>query len=150
MVFSMNKKERQQLILDIIEQYEISTQEELTKKLNEAGKNISQATISRDIKELNLIKSDGKGVKSKYVRFSCQQMSGKAVDLFKSITLSISHVNNLIVIKTLSGHGSAAAAVVDGMNFPQVMGTIAGDDTILVITHSEYDAQMIVKSLRVI
>ena len=146
----MTKKERHQLILSLIEENEISTQEELTQKINQAGKNISQATISRDIKELNLIKSDGKGVKSKYVKFCAQQLSGKTIDLFKSITVSISPVNNLIVIKTLSGHGSAAAAAIDGMNFPQVMGTIAGDDTILVITHNENEAQMIVKSLRVI
>lgn len=146
----MTKKERQQLILSLIEENEISTQDELTLKINQAGKNISQATISRDIKELNIIKSDGKGVKSKYVRFSAQQLNSKSVDLFKSITVSISYVNNLIVIKTLSGHGGAAASVIDGMNFPQVMGTIAGDDTILVITHSENEAQMIVKSLRVI
>lgn len=146
----MNKKERQNLILKLIEEYEISTQEELTKKLNETGKNISQATISRDIKELNLIKSDGKGVKSKYVKFSHQQVNLKSIEMFRSFTDSISYVNNLIVIKTLGGHGSAAASVIDSMHLPQILGTIAGDDTVLIIAHNEHDAQMIVKSLRVL
>ena len=144
----MNKKERHSLILKIIEEHEVSTQEELTDRLNKYGKDISQATISRDIKELNLIKADGKSVKSKYVRFVASEISNKTIDLFKSITRSISSVNNLIVIKTLSGHASAVGSAVDGMAFEQVMGSIAGDDTLLVITKSESDAQMIVKSLR--
>ena len=127
------------------------TQEELTECLNKKGYNVSQATISRDIKELNLIKAEGKNVKSKYIKFSAgENVSPKIIDLFKHVTVSISSVNNLIVIKTLSGNAGTAGMAIDGMHFPQVVGSIAGDDTLLVITKNESDAQIIVKSLRML
>ena len=150
MVLIMTKKERHNLILNLINEYEISTQEELTEKINQYGKNISQATISRDIKELNLMKSEGKSVKVKYVQFSCNKLNDKTIDLFRSFTQSISYVNNLIVIKTVIGHGSAIGAAFDGMHFQQVLGCIAGDDTVLAVARTEQDAKMIVKSLRVL
>lgn len=147
----MTKKERLKLIVSVIEENEIGTQEELTEFLNKKGFNVSQATISRDIKELNLIKTEGKNVKSKYIKFSAgENASPKIIDLFKHVTVSIASVNNLIVIKTLSGNAGTAGMVIDGMHFPQVVGSIAGDDTLLVITKNESDAQIIVKSLRML
>ena len=147
----MTKKERLNLILQVIEENEVGTQEELTESLNKKGYNVSQATISRDIKELNLIKAEGKNVKSKYIKFSAgENVSPKIIDLFKHVTVSISSVNNLIVIKTLSGNAGTAGMAIDGMHFPQVVGSIAGDDTLLVITKNESDAQIIVKSLRML
>ncbi|MBR2871421.1 MAG: arginine repressor [Clostridia bacterium] len=147
----MTKKERLNLILQVIEENEVGTQEELTECLNKKGYNVSQATISRDIKELNLIKAEGKNVKSKYIKFSAgENVSPKIIDLFKHVTVSISSVNNLIVIKTLSGNAGTAGMAIDGMHFPQVVGSIAGDDTLLVITKNESDAQIIVKSLRML
>lgn len=147
----MTKKERLKLILEVIEEAEIGTQEELTEYLNNKGYNVSQATISRDIKELNLVKTDGKNVKSKYVKFSAgENVSPKIIDLFKHVTLSITNVNNLIIIKTLSGNAGTAGMAIDGMFFPQVVGSVAGDDTLLVITKNEADANIIVKSLRML
>lgn len=147
----MTKKERLKLILEVIQEAEIGTQEELTDYLNKKGFNVSQATISRDIKELNLIKTEGKNVKSKYVKFSAgENTSPKIIELFKHVTVSISNVNNLIIIKTLTGNAGTAGMAIDGMSFPQVVGSIAGDDTLLVITKSESDAQIIVKSLRML
>lgn len=147
----MTKKERLKLILEVIEEQELGTQEELTDCLNKKGYNVSQATISRDIKELNLIKAEGKNIKSKYVKFSAgENVSPKIIDLFKHVTLSIVCVNNLIVIKTLSGNAGTAGMALDGMHFPQVVGSVAGDDTLLAITKSDSDAQLIVKSLRML
>ena len=147
----MTKKERLKIIVDLIEEKEVGTQEELTELLNKRGYNVSQATISRDIKELNLVKGEGKNVKSRYVRFSAgDNVSPKIVELFKHVTTSISCVNNLIVIKTLSGNAGTAGMAIDGMRYPQVVGSIAGDDTLLVIAKNEADAQLIVKSLRML
>lgn len=147
----MTKKERLKIIVDLIEEKEVGTQEELTELLNKRGYNVSQATISRDIKELNLVKGEGKNVKSRYIRFSAgDNVSPKIVELFKHVTTSISCVNNLIVIKTLSGNAGTAGMAIDGMRYPQVVGSIAGDDTLLVITKNEADAQLIVKSLRML
>ena len=147
----MTKKERLKIIVDLIEEKEVGTQEELTELLNKKGYNVSQATISRDIKELNLVKSEGKNVKSRYVKFSAgDNVSPKIVELFKHVTTSISCVNNLIVIKTLSGNAGTAGMAIDGMHYPQVVGSIAGDDTLLVIAKNESDAQLIVKSLRML
>ena len=147
----MTKKERLNVILDVIKEYEVATQEELTEILNKKGLDVSQATISRDIKELNLIKAEGKTIKSKYVKVdTIESVSPKIVDLFKHVTVSIANVNNLIVIKTLSGNAGTAGMAIDGMHFPQVVGSIAGDDTLLVITKNEADAQIIVKSLRML
>ena len=147
----MTKKERLNVILDVIKEYEVATQEELTEILNKKGLDVSQATISRDIKELNLIKAEGKTIKSKYVKVdTIESVSPKIVELFKHVTVSIANVNNLIVIKTLSGNAGTAGMAIDGMHFPQVVGSIAGDDTLLVITKNEADAQIIVKSLRML
>ena len=97
------------------------------------------------------MRKKGKTTKSKYIKFSADEsVSPKIIELFKHVTVSISSVNNLIVIKTLSGNAGTAGMAIDGMHFPQVMGTIAGDDTLLIIAKSESDAHIIVKSLRIL
>lgn len=148
----MAKQDRLEKIKSLITEYEISTQEELTDMLNNAGYNVSQATVSRDINKLNLIKSEGMQKKSKYILGGAEKsnVSDKIIDLFKQITLSISSVNNLIIVKTLNGNGNSAGMAIDKMNFSEVLGTIAGDDTLLVVTKSEADANFIVKSLRLL
>ncbi len=140
----MIKNSRRQAIIDIINKFNISTQEELTAKLVEKGFNVSQATISRDIKELNLIK-----VEQKYavIEDFSQKLSSKLVNLFKQITISIESANNLIVLKTISGNASAAGMAIDELKFPQILGTVAGDDTLLIITKTSADAEMVVKGL---
>ncbi len=147
----MTKKERHKKILELINEFEIDTQEELTSRLNEYGCDVSQATVSRDIKELDLIKSAGREKKVKYLKLSNNvDIPKKIIDLYKHVTLSISYANNLIVIKTLSGNASSAGMAIDAMHFPQVLGTIAGDDVLLIIAKSNSDAETIVKTLRTI
>ena len=109
----MLKKDRHAKILEIIRQNEIDTQGELTQKLNEIGVEVTQATISRDIQELHLIKIAGKVKKYKYAFIDKREnfIPDKIVNLFKEILVSITCVNNLIVIKTLSGNASAAGMV---------------------------------------
>lgn len=146
----MSKKKRLQTILSIIEENEISTQEEITEKLLERGFNVSQATVSRDIKELDLIKTGADGGRSFYRKPATVQdeIPQKIKDLFKQITVSIVSANNLVVVKTLNGNGGAVGMAVDRMNIPQILGTIAGDDTLLIVAKNSSDADIIVKVLR--
>ena len=146
----MLKKDRHAKILEIIRQNEIDTQGELTQKLNEIGVEVTQATISRDINELNLIKIAGKAKKYKYAQIDIKNaaLSEKIVSLFREIVVSITCVNNLIVVKTLSGNAQAAGMVIDKMNIPQVLGSIAGDDTLLIVTKSNTDADIMIKKLK--
>ncbi len=146
----MTKKERLNAICDLIRDNEISTQEELTAKLNEIGFNVSQATVSRDINELDLIKVEGMDKKSVYRKAGKinADIPQRIKDLFKQITVSIVAANNLIVVKTLNGNGSSAGMAIDQMHIPQILGTIAGDDTLLIVTKNNSDADVIVKTLR--
>ena len=146
----MIKKLRHKAIISLIESVDVSTQEELTEKLIEQGFVVSQATISRDIKDLNLVKVEGANKKTKYVKVDLAQnkLSPQRISLFKQITLSIESANNLIVLKTISGNASAAGMAVDEINFPQVLGTVAGDDTLLIITKTSTDAEIVVKGLK--
>lgn len=148
----MSKEQRLLDIEKLILRYEISTQEELTSKLNELGHVVSQATISRDINDLNLIKVEGLNKKFKYSKqkSGTGKLSPQIVNLFKQVTLSMDYANNLIVIKTLAGNANAAGMAIDEMHIPEVLGTVAGDDTLLVIAKTNADAEMIIKSLRVL
>ena len=109
----MIKKLRHKAIISLIESVDVSTQEELTEKLIEQGFVVSQATISRDIKDLNLVKVEGANKKTKYVKVDLAQnkLSPQRISLFKQITLSIESANNLIVLKTISGNASVQPLV---------------------------------------
>lgn len=146
----MLKKERLKKILELIETYEIDTQEELTERLNGAGLHVSQATVSRSINELNLVKAPGKEKKFRYVLGETQfsQVPKKILDLFKHVSVSCVAAGNLVVLKTLAGNAGTAGMAVDQMRFPQIIGTIAGDDTLLIITKSNSDAELVIKKLR--
>lgn len=131
----MNKAQRHIKIREIISQYDIETQDELVDKLREAGFHVTQATVSRDIKELHLVKVPTPDGRYKYslpvdLRTNPQQkLKRMLVDSF----VSIDHAENLIVLKTLPGNAQAVAALIDNLDWPEIMGTIAGDDTILII-----------------
>ena len=146
----MSKKLRHDAIIDLITKNDVATQEELTAELVNMGFDVSQATVSRDIKELNLIKVEGVNKKFKYVKVEVgtSDLSPQIINLFKQITTSIEFANNLIVVKTLSGNASAAGMAIDQMQFPQILGTIAGDDTVLVVAKTNADADVVLKSLR--
>ena len=146
----MIKKSRRDAIIELINNNDISTQDELTEKLISMGFEVSQATISRDIKDLNLIKVEGTNKKYKYAKIdvSKHEISPQLINLFKQITTSIDCANNLIVLKTISGNASAAGMAIDQMKFSQIIGTVAGDDTLLIITKTSSDAEIVLKVLR--
>ena len=133
------KSTRHSLILEIIEQKDIETQEELAEELKRRGVKVTQATVSRDIKELRLLKvlSDHGGYKYATVERAEKGMSERFIRILSESVISLDNVGNLIVIKTLTGSASAAAEAIDSMKWSEVLGSIAGDNTILVIARSE-------------
>ena len=143
------KSKRQKLICDLILKYEIETQEELVAKLLEAGCKVTQATVSRDIKELKLTKVISESGKHKYISsFSGDKDKQDRLDaIFKSSIINADYALNTVVIKCGSGMAQAACAAFDAMNFDDVLGTIAGDDTIFVLMRSESSASKLTKNL---
>ena len=146
----MHRNARQQKILEIISSKEIDTQEELCSELNKLNFNVTQATISRDIKELKLYKISGTTKKYKY---SCLEsdddsVRGKMKILFRECVQTINHANNLIVIKTMRGNGSTAGIFVDSLQLKEIVGSIAGDDTLLIIVDSNENTQLIADRLK--
>lgn len=132
------KQNRQEAILDIISKNTVETQEQLIEKLREEGYNVTQATISRDIRELRLTKiSCGFGV-YKYVVSSQEAHvhSVKYLNILKETVTSVEHAGNLVVVKTYAGMAQAAAAALDNMGWTEIIGSIAGDDTIMIVLRS--------------
>ena len=147
----MARLQRQLKILEIIKSKEIDTQEELVECLREAGYNVTQATVSRDIKELGLIKvasSHEKKYKYANVETSEQLVSSKYVNLFKEAVVDIKVAGNIIVIKTIVGSANSACAFVDKLGLPEVFGTIAGDDTAFLVIDNIKDADNVVDILK--
>lgn len=126
------KEQRQSTILSLIQKHEIETQEDLAQSLENKGFNVTQATVSRDIRELKLTKVATKGGGQKYVALANfeQQVSEKVIRVFKDAFVSMDYAGNIIVIRTLTGMGNAVAAAIDAFNFEEIVGTLAGDDTI--------------------
>ena len=141
------KNARQTAILSIIEQYDIETQEELAGKLREMGIVVTQATVSRDIKELRLLKvlSGSGGYKYATADKAEHGLSERFVRMFRDSVLSINFAGNIVVVKTLAGSANAAAEAIDSMHLPEILGTMAGDNTILVIVQNEAEAAQAVK-----
>lgn len=135
----MSRTVRQQKILDIIEKHNIDKQEVLVEYLLADGVKATQATISRDIKELGLVKVLSDDKKYKYVSHTTQsdRSDVKLYTLFKSSVLSFACSENILVVHTLPGGASSAAAVIDNLKMPEVLGVVAGDDTIIVVTVSK-------------
>ena len=132
------KTVRQVAILDIIEKQEIETQEELASALNARGIRVTQATVSRDIKELRLLKVLTPSGKYKYATGdqADNNLTDRFIRMLAESLLSVSSANNLIVVKTLSGSANVAAEALDSMHWPEVLGTLAGDNTVLLIIRS--------------
>ncbi len=143
------KYSRQAVILDIIDKNVVETQEELTERLRENGFKVTQATVSRDIKELQLVKvTDESGV-SKYsvMKDADIGLQGKMLSVYTHAFLFADYANNIVIVKTLSGMGQAVAAAIDSLDFEEVLGSIAGDDTIMLVCRTEKHAEEIVKVL---
>jgi len=132
------KSARHNLILEIIEGKDIETQEELAEELKSRGVKVTQATVSRDIKELRLLKvlSEHGGYKYATVERAEKGMNDRFIRILTESIVNIDCVNNLIVINTLSASANAACEAIDSMKWSEVMGTIAGDNTLLIITRS--------------
>lgn len=141
---------RHSKIIDIINRYDIETQEELAARLQEAGFAVTQATVSRDIRELKLTKVAGAGGKSRYTVMGSResQDSEKYIRVLKDAFLSMEMAQNILVIKTVSGMANAAGAALDNMNYSEVVGCIAGDDTIACINRSTDDTIILMDKIK--
>lgn len=144
------KTVRQVAILDIIEKQEIETQEELASSLNARGIRVTQATVSRDIKELWLLKVLTPSGKYKYATGdqADNNLTDRFIRMLAESLLSVSSANNLIVVKTLSGSANVAAEALDSMHWPEVLGTLAGDNTVLLIIRSNEETITVTSRIR--
>ncbi|MBQ9504894.1 MAG: arginine repressor [Lachnospiraceae bacterium] len=144
------KKKRQSEILDIISREVVETQEELSERLKGLGFEVTQATVSRDIRDLNLIKIPAGGGRRRYAASVSrnQNYSEKYARVLKEGTESISTASQLLVIKTVSGMAMAVAAALDELSLPEIVGSIAGDDTIFCAVRSKNDADAVLKKIK--
>ena len=144
------KKLRQRKIIEIIEKYDVETQEELADRLKEAGLSVTQATVSRDIRELKLSKVSKAGGRQKYVilRQDEGHLSDKYIRVLRDGFVSMDMAQNILVIKTVSGMAMAVAAAVDAMKWTEVAGCIAGDDTIMCANRSVDDTLIVMEKIR--
>ena len=127
------KYQRQAKILELVEKYDIETQDDLLEKLKEEGFQATQATVSRDIRALKLTKVAGKDGKSRYAIINNESgsLGAKYTRVLEDTLLSIDVGQNIIVIKTVSGMAMGVAAALDALKWPEILGCIAGDDTIM-------------------
>lgn len=143
------KLERHSKIVELIGKYEIETQEELADYLKEAGFRVTQATVSRDIRELKLTKVQGENGRQHYVVMQHQgSFSDKYIRILRDGYLSMDMAQNILVIKTVSGMAMAVAAALDAMHFYEIVGSIAGDDTIMCAVRSVDDTIVVMDKIR--
>ena len=144
------KTMRHAMILEIIESKNIETQEELAEELRHHGVNVTQATVSRDIKELRLLKvlSDNGGYRYATAERAEKGVNDRFIRIFSESVMSIAGAGNLIVLKTLSAAAPSAAEAIDGLKWPEIIGTIAGDNTILVIIKNIEDVDDVIARFR--
>lgn len=144
------KTGRHTKILELIQKNEIGTQEELSARLEQEGYHVTQATVSRDIRELKLTKVSLSKGKQKYVVLaeSKEDMTEKYVRIFRDGFVSMDMAQNILVIKTVSGMAMAVAAALDAMECHEIVGSIAGDDTIMCAVRSVDDTVVLMKRLR--
>lgn len=147
------KSKRQKLICDLILKYEIETQEELVTKLLEAGCKVTQATVSRDIRELRLTKIVGESGAQKY---ALPRQEGSIQPPLAALRFSrvlqegfvgVDVAGNIVVVRTLTGMAMAVAAALDHLNLAEIVGTIAGDDTIFLAVRTVEDAEMLCEKI---
>ncbi|MFA9466828.1 MAG: arginine repressor [Velocimicrobium sp.] len=142
---------RQEAIINLIENEHVGTQNELLKRLEDAGFVVTQATISRDIRELRLIKAANPGGSYHYEISKSNDNSldsNKFYSIFKAGVNKVDYANNLVVVKCFTGMAQAVCATMDGMDWPGIVGTVSGDDTILVVMRNEQSAKDLVQKLK--
>ena len=145
------KLTRQAAIAKIIKKHQVFTQDGLLKHLKHAGIRVTQATLSRDIQEMGIVQVPG--LSGRYYQLpsaaNIPRWSGaELIRRFNGYVATIKHAGNLIVVTTLPGEASGAARLVDGLNFREVLGTIAGDDTFLIVVDSNKSVNKILKTLK--
>lgn len=144
------KIERHAKIVEIINQYDIETQEELAERLERAGFRVTQATISRDIRELKLTKLSTDGGRQKYVVMDShsRNLDEKYLRVLRDGFVSMDMAQNILVVRTVSGMAMAVAAAMDAMHLSEIAGCIAGDDTIMCAVRSIDDTLIVMDKLR--
>ena len=145
----MLRSARHSKILEIISRKEIETQEELCAELNALNLVVTQATISRDIRDLHLFKVAGveKKYRYAYINDGESEISPKMKSLFRDCVVSVRAAKNLIVVKTLTGNGANAGTVVDKLNYEGIVGSVAGDDTLLIVCADNDGAAIVVEKI---
>ena len=145
------KAKRQAALLNIIRTEKIETQEELTSALFSAGFAVTQATVSRDIKELRLIKTLGEDGRYHYGEATSsggEDATAKLHSLFRDAVHNVDHAGNMVVVKCISGTAGAVCTAADSMKLPSIVGSLAGDDTIFFVVRTEADAARLATTLR--
>ncbi len=145
------KSKRHTKILELISEMSIDTQEELLKQLNRSGFTVTQATVSRDIKELRLVKKLGSNGQYRYATGHNEDkynISFKFHAIFTESVNNVDYAQNIVVVKCYTGMASAACAALDSMEWQGIVGTVAGDDTILIVMRSEKAAIDLVAQLK--
>lgn len=143
------KISRHAKIIELISQYDIETQEELADRLNNAGFKVTQATVSRDIRDLKLTKLSVDGGRQKYVVLRTENggLSEKYIRVLRDGYVSMDMAQNILVIKTVAGMAMAVAAAVDAMQWKEVVGCIAGDDTIMCAIRTTEDTRVVMDKI---
>ncbi len=144
------KIQRHAKIVELINQYDIDTQEELARRLKEAGFRVTQATVSRDIRELRLTKIAVDGGRQKYVVMNTQssELDEKYLRILRDGFVSMDMAQNILVIRTVSGMAMAVAAAMDALNWKEIAGCIAGDDTIMCAIRSVDDTLLVMDKIQ--
>ncbi|MBQ9277206.1 MAG: arginine repressor [Lachnospiraceae bacterium] len=147
------KRNRQEVIKNIISTHNVETQEELLTLLNKEGFNTTQATISRDIRELNLKKISYEGGRKKYaIKSNPKDVEANDdasyIQVLKNSLISMEHSENIIVIKTVAGMAMAVGASVDRLNISEIMGCIAGDDTLFIAIRDKNMAEKVIGEIK--
>lgn len=145
------KQNRHQKIAELVSRYEIETQEELAEKLKEAGFSVTQATISRDIRQMNLSKLPAGNGRQKYVILKQEHellSDNKYIRVLRDGFVSMDMAQNILVMRTVAGMAMAVAAALDAIHFGEVVGCIAGDDTIMIAVRSAEDTKILMGKIR--
>ena len=143
------KRRRLEKIIELIGKYDIETQEELADRLQQEGFRVTQATVSRDIRELKLSKVAAAGGRQKYVLLNHQehQMAEKYVNILRQAFISMDSAQNILVIKTVAGMAMAVGAAMDNIGWKEIVGCIAGDDTVMCAIRTLEDTATVMEEL---
>ena len=143
------KRQRHEVVVDLINKYDIETQEELAAYLKEEGFEVTQATVSRDIRELKLSKIATGNGKQKYIilKNDDSHLGDKYIRVLRDGFVSMNMAQTILVIKTVQGMAMAVAAALDAMKFPEIVGCIAGDDTIMAAIKSTDETKVVIDKI---